>query len=527
MLDSGVRRFRLIIAFLLLVYLPSAAIFFKSAPDAVEYLSLARNIAAGNGFVSDIKYHHFNNLQAIHHARGERPPLFPVAAAPVLKIIDDPRSLQVFNLVLFCAALCFFYSAVKRFAGSETAFFSVFLIVVNPLSIWLNTSAFTESLTLLLTGALLCLLSRTATKSGTSTRLILLFFSGVLSGLLILTRNANVALVPGTIVAAVLAGERGSRRLLQVSAVICGLFLVLAAAGHGSTAATPSVGLNHYRVKRFDEAAAFSYLWTSPPDTLLFIKENIRFVLAKISRRTVSYGLWIILLLAPVSAISARSLFRGRIRKATDGSRKHPRAGDSPGIPGTVILSWAVMSYILAASTWAVYDPRLVYLPVILLTIPVARFAVESGSGRIIRFQCRLFAVISLVFSGFLILTGLKFPVEEGSLATWLDRENVHGCIASNAPWKAHFVSGCPTVMLPPLEAGGSLDGFIEEFGVDAVVVHVDPKGRHLDKDARGAAKIAKDAHRLMNALENGTGDGYLERDGWRAWFPALKSNGE
>ncbi len=549
---SGARRFPLILAFLIFVYLPSALIFFKAAPDAVEYLSLARNIAGGEGFVSPIKYHHFNRLPVVHAAGGERPPLYPLTAALALKISNDPRSLQVLNLLFFCIALYLLFLSVKRFAGPETAILSTGFVVVNPLSVWLNTSAFTESLTLLLVCALLYTLSRAADEEKTAIGSVLAVSSGILSGLLILTRNANAALVPGTIAGAALLGGRGSRRLLYAGAALCGFILVLVLAGYILPNESSQVGLNHYMVKRFDEAAAYSYLWQESPDPIGFFKDNILFILEKILRRTLSYGVWIIALLTPASLLFARFLLRGRGRNS--GNRIKKQSGRS-GYPVQsdvsagrkdrgrrmdhdlsvaarrniliVILSWSVLSYILAASTWSVYDPRLVYIPVILLTIPVTRFAVESGLNRALRLQFGLFTAASLLLSGFLLFAGLKLPVIEKSLTAWLNRENVCGIIASDTPWKAHYVTGLPTVMLPPVKNGEGLDRFLEDYGVSALLVYTGENGRHLARAPRGAAKISKDAHRLMDTLRGRKEGLYLEKDDWRLWIRAQKSNGE
>src|SRR5688500_5491014 len=61
-----------------MLYLPIAARVLILGLDVVEYLDIARRLAAGDGFMLGVKAFHFGGTDVLHHGLAERPPLFPM-----------------------------------------------------------------------------------------------------------------------------------------------------------------------------------------------------------------------------------------------------------------------------------------------------------------------------------------------------------------------------------------------------------------------------------------------------------------
>ena len=82
------------------LYVPIAARVLILGPDAVEYLDVARRLAAGDGFMLGVKAFHFGGTDVLHHGLAERPPLFPVLVAGLLLLGFESVAAQVMNAAL-------------------------------------------------------------------------------------------------------------------------------------------------------------------------------------------------------------------------------------------------------------------------------------------------------------------------------------------------------------------------------------------------------------------------------------------
>src|SRR5262245_9281038 len=73
-------------------------------PDGAEYLGIARHFAWEGRWVSDIKWHFTTNEPVRHSALGDRPPLYPLAAAGAVRLSQDFAA-QVYAARLLNACL--------------------------------------------------------------------------------------------------------------------------------------------------------------------------------------------------------------------------------------------------------------------------------------------------------------------------------------------------------------------------------------------------------------------------------------
>src|SRR6476660_8063229 len=106
---AGLRRWPAlwIAALAFVLYVPVAANVLLLGPDPLEYLDLARHVAAGDGYLLSIKAYYFDNSGVIHDGLAERAPLFTYLAAAILRLGLGYYALQVANALLSagCAAL--------------------------------------------------------------------------------------------------------------------------------------------------------------------------------------------------------------------------------------------------------------------------------------------------------------------------------------------------------------------------------------------------------------------------------------
>src|SRR5215211_8144670 len=72
-----------VLAFLL--YLPPALHAVRLNLDAVEYVDIARRLAAGEGYRLGVKANHFGGTEVLHDGLAERAPLYPLLAAGLLR----------------------------------------------------------------------------------------------------------------------------------------------------------------------------------------------------------------------------------------------------------------------------------------------------------------------------------------------------------------------------------------------------------------------------------------------------------
>ena len=206
------------------LYLPSAVSVVRLNPDAVEYVDIARRLAAGEGYVLAVKASHFGEPRVVHGGLAERAPLFPVLAATLLGAGGDARALQVMNALLAaaCAALvCLIGAALfGRRAGALAGLLAatspaVFSNMVPPM-----TEALAMSLLLLATW----LLVRRAESPEPRT----FAAAGVVLGLAYLTRPTALVAAGALVLGVLLAARHRRSALAPVAALVAGFALAAA-----------------------------------------------------------------------------------------------------------------------------------------------------------------------------------------------------------------------------------------------------------------------------------------------------------
>jgi 4-amino-4-deoxy-L-arabinose transferase-like glycosyltransferase len=168
-----------------------------SPPDSAEYVSIARNVAAGHGFSAEAAPPYRPDLR--------RTPTYPAALAAVFLLRDG--SLPVAALVgVFAgaAAVAVTYRIAARLVGRAAASIGALLLAVDATSISYSAVIMTEALfTLLLVAAVVVLMTRPMDRR-------IGLKGGVLLGAATLCRPAGVLLAPISL--AVCAWQRRDRR---------------------------------------------------------------------------------------------------------------------------------------------------------------------------------------------------------------------------------------------------------------------------------------------------------------------------
>src|SRR5438093_980588 len=70
------------------------------SPDAVEYMDIARHLAAGQGFTLSIKGYFVDSSAVVHNGLTERPPLYALVLTPLAALPGWSRSPALLNTAL-------------------------------------------------------------------------------------------------------------------------------------------------------------------------------------------------------------------------------------------------------------------------------------------------------------------------------------------------------------------------------------------------------------------------------------------
>src|SRR5919206_2920603 len=79
---------------------PSAARVVQLGPDIVEYIDIARRLAAGQGYTLGIKAYHIGGPAVFQDGLMHRPPLYTLLVAGLLRVGADLPTIQIVNVVI-------------------------------------------------------------------------------------------------------------------------------------------------------------------------------------------------------------------------------------------------------------------------------------------------------------------------------------------------------------------------------------------------------------------------------------------
>jgi 4-amino-4-deoxy-L-arabinose transferase-like glycosyltransferase len=489
------------------VYAPSAASVVRLNPDAVEYVDIARRLAAGEGYVLGVKANHVGEARVVHGGLAERSPLFPVVAATLFRAGGDVRAVQVLNALLAaaCAALvCLIGAALfGRRAGAPAGL----LAAASPAAFATLVSPMTEPLAISLYLLATWLVVRRAESPGART----LAATGVVLGLGYLARPTALAAAGALAVGALLAARRRRSALAPVGALVAGFALAAAPislhslATRGSPAYSGQTYL--YSVFRGGDVRDGGYRADGPlPSPIDFITANADFVVAAAVENGVGYlevlflrGDWLLPLL-PAWPLALFALVR----------RQYPRAA-------WPALLAAAGNFAVHALTWSTDQDRYQLLTLLLL-LPFAidglsRLGLEKlsrGSAPRVTALHAAVLVVAVAWSPTFVrayrgefahgddtvharsdrgLSWIGPPqwVEDDSLARVLDwieaRTERQDILAHGEPWPLTFFTERPATLLPTELSRQRLRTFLVEYRVAYVLLDGRDRDRRRYRD--------------------------------------------
>jgi 4-amino-4-deoxy-L-arabinose transferase-like glycosyltransferase len=171
--------------------------------DADQYISLARSVAAGDGYSLV-----FPQLQL--HATAFRPPLYPLTLVPAALVTHGLWAARLTNVLLGTAVVVLVFVVATRIAGRTAGLAAAAIASVYPPLLANDTVTLSEPLALLLLLATVLLID--------DRRWV---WVGIASGALMLTRpNAYLVVATVVVVAFLKAGWRPATRVILIAVVV-------------------------------------------------------------------------------------------------------------------------------------------------------------------------------------------------------------------------------------------------------------------------------------------------------------------
>lgn len=192
----------------LAIRLPLATTATYLSLDAVEYLDIARHLAAGKGYTLSVKGYYVDDSPVVHNGLTERPPLFPLMLTPLAALPGWPRSAGLLNVALGTINVGLVYALSRGFSWRAVSLAAALVAALAVPMVELSVRPMAEQLSL-------CLLLL-GFPGAVSERRVFLLASGSVLGLAYLARPASIVFLPALAYAASLAAAdtRPPRRAL-------------------------------------------------------------------------------------------------------------------------------------------------------------------------------------------------------------------------------------------------------------------------------------------------------------------------
>jgi glycosyl transferase family 87 len=250
------------------------------SPDAILFFDAARQLAAGAGFTLTIKFHYFTGAQAVHSALGERPVLYPLFLAAVLKLFGTAYAAQTATTVLALLEIGAFWALARRFVAPPYALGAALLCGLAPRSVALGHFLWSETLyaVLLLLALSVCTGSRRHPVP-----------AGLLLGLAALCRQEGWLVAAGVLALVVCRGDRRAAAIcLMTFLAVLAPYLIVNAGAHGDP--LYSTEAFHLRVRYFADGMWFGF--DRPfPSAMVFVQQNAGWLIDQTEQRLRGY-LW-------------------------------------------------------------------------------------------------------------------------------------------------------------------------------------------------------------------------------------------
>jgi hypothetical protein len=503
---SGVRAFGLpafarspavllaLLAFVL--YLPPAIGALQLGPDPIDYIDIARRLSAGQGYLLGVKGFHYGSAQALHNGLDERPPLYPLFAAAILRLGLDSYALQVANALLAGGCVALVYAIGSLLFGRRNGTLAGLLAAISPAMLIHTILPMAEALAILLTLLAAWLLVRDLD----SPRIGSFAAAGAAIGLCYLTRPTVASMAAALLVGVVLASRRKRELGRPLIALLLGAALFALPITVYSLLTRGSVsylGLGVlYSVFRDSELGINATLGPLPTPAQ-FILAHREFVAATVFSNARGYaGLlfldpkWLLPLL-PAWPLALLALVRGR----------YPRAS-------WPILLLALGNFLTYALYWSTFQRRYQLLSLLLL-LP---FAIDGlsrlGLGRVSLPALPKLTALYLVLLVPLVVWSQTFLQEYGGMfleagggepvgtrfyrgirwtgpAYWVDDRDLsqvldwvgqhaerQDVLSHTQPWIFTFFTERPSTRLPLRLKSGQLKPFLASYHVAYVLLN-------------------------------------------------------
>lgn len=428
--------------------------------DSADYLSCAVNIAAGRGFLSDVKIAFVTPGPARHHAIGERPPAYPALLGAFLLLTGSEKAVFAANVVLGALPA----AAVAALAGAAFGVGPAWVagLIGAFCSILVSRGVTVEPAALY--AAWLAFLAAAGIVAGRDMRWAPV--AGLLWASAALTRGEG--LYVGLAVPVWLAINRSWR-----AAGLCTASFVAAmvpywaanAALHGSPFF--SVHSYHLRVRRFSEAMWDGYGRTYPSATE-FLRDNWAFVLRPIARNAYRYA-------AALGRLdwAGAGLVMAALAWVLRRWSWPPRAW---AVVTIGVFQWVAVSA-MWSTTGGMPEPEHLAFLLVVLALPIAAAGIVGLAAKRTWATAALAGlVVATYVPGNLRLAREQPPLLEGAelyrpateaAAAYLGPNDV---VASCRPWLVWWFLRRPVIFLPRGVSRELQLRFLDEYDVRAIV---------------------------------------------------------
>jgi 4-amino-4-deoxy-L-arabinose transferase-like glycosyltransferase len=186
--------------------------------DEHEYLTLARNIAAGNGFVYD------SGVASGTAPRFGRAPGYPLflaaldAGRPIPT--STPAVVKVVQSFVGAITVCLIGAIALRSAGPRAGVAAAFLAAIYPSLVWIPAYALSEALFCLAALLAIAVLQRAADSESHSVGIRLAALAGALTGIATFIRPAMLLFLPLAVLWLVLRRQPARAAILAVAVAL-------------------------------------------------------------------------------------------------------------------------------------------------------------------------------------------------------------------------------------------------------------------------------------------------------------------
>lgn len=486
--------------FAFLVYLPPAARVVQLSPDAVEYVDVARRLAAGEGYRLGVKAYHFGGTDVLHDGLAERAPLFPILVAALFRLGLGLTTVQVLNAALAALCVALVCAIGTTMFGHRTGALAGLLAAASPVVLMRMVPPMTEALSIFLTLLAVWLVIRSAGHR----RSLAMLVAGAALGLGYLARPTGAVTAVTLLIglALVARGAAEFRRATASVALGAALFIVPMVGYSLVTRGSLSYSGQTYLYAVYKDADVLRNGYgRDVPTPAEFVTDNPGYVVAAILENVGEYARlvfldrdWLLPLL-PAWPLAIFALVR----------REYPRAA-------WPVLLVAAANFLGYALTWANFQERYQLLTLLLL-LP---FAVDGllrcrigrfGSGPAFIATAAVVAVVALFWSPTLLAqyrgefsygdapvrsrdddgfrwTGPPRWVGDNDLSRLLEwvraRTLRDDALAHGQPWPLTFFTQRPATLLPTKLSPELLRSFVVDYRVAYVLLDT------RDRDRRG-----------------------------------------